>query len=236
MLRRFLAAAVCSLLVLGFGAAVLTLLPGKDVRAGVSGVSIEDVLEVPIAGNAGNETLVMVNALERKLLVYRLDQGTMGQLMLNANRDYLYDLAFDEWPISKVRAATSLDMRKLIEESDDYKKDKEAKKVKDVEEFIKGNQQTKGLGIKESDGKTLLVTVTPVGGGQQSSLLYLTDKANKKILIYEIANDKVVFLASRRYEYDEKLPFSGNYSKFESYEEVKKKWLAFQKQQQNANK
>ena len=126
-------------------------------------------------------------------------------------------------------AAPALDakgVRKLIQDgSADYKKKKKEEQKTTVDDFVKG-------ALKPSKGQTLVTTVFPTGGGTRNSvdLIYLTDKANKKILVYKMEKDKLTFVAARKYEYDEKIPLSANYNQFVSYLEVKKAWMKQQEE------
>lgn len=181
-----------------------------------------EILQLPVGGTGGEQALFMVNTSTRRILVYKLAGGSTGQLMLNAYRDYQYDLFLDEWPPQRGNAPSldSKGVRKLIQDgSQDYKKAKAEKKVKDVDEFVK-------QALKDSKGQTVLTTVFPTGGGTHNNtdLIYLTDKANEKILVYTMQANTLMLLAARNIKYDAMIPWSNNLAQFIPWEEMKKKW------------
>ena len=221
-------------LILGL-AAVVALLSGRPggVAAGTSPCHIEELLVIPVNGAGGSQAMVMVDTLERKILVYRLDANSSGKLMLNAVRDYKYDLFEDEWPPKKGAG----DFKAVMDEIKDREEYKKAKKEgkdgaeKGVADWVKGK-------LKESTGQTAVVTSSPASGGSgsQPDLLWIVDKANKKLLVYQMASDKLDFLACRKYEYDQKLPDAQQFSSFVPFLEVKKKWQEWQKKQEEEEK
>lgn len=222
---------------LSLAIAVLSGLPGQDADAGSAPAVAEEVLQVPVNGTGGQQALFMVNTLERKILVYRTDGGAGGgRLMLNAVRDYKYDLALDEWPPSKGRGGipTTKDLADMFADTPEYKKDKkEGKANKGIDDWVKTVRLQ-----KEGAGQTLLLTVNPAAGGgnNQADQVWLTDKTYKKILVYTMIADKLSLIAVRKYEYDEKIPWSADFNRFISYQEVKKLWEEEQRKEKEKEK
>ena len=188
--------------------------------------------------------LLLVDTAECKLFLYKMETSNGGHVVLNSHREYLYDLAFDEWPPAKGKGgklASTEDAESAIRKSEDYKKSVEEKKAKDVESFLRAVLQIeKGKG----KGKTLVVS-----GGMQGveaeglielsvyrqTFIYLTDHAHHRILTYQIDGDKLQFVATRNIEYDLKLPNSsdiGSYNSFEEVKELYKKWEKKQKEKE----
>ncbi len=207
-------------LVLALGIALVGELSRRPANAETA-VVVDELLQVPVGGSGGEQALFTVNTKERRIFVYKLQGGALPPLMLNAYRDYQYDLTLDEWPPKKVHAdGSSMGIRKFIKMNNpDYKKGKKENKYKTVDDFVKEI-------LKPSEGKTLLTTVFPTAGGAHNNvdLVYLTDMTNKKILVYTMQANTLTLLAARKYEYDEQLPWSGNLPAFISFTEMKKKW------------
>jgi hypothetical protein len=220
------------ILALALGISLLGDLPRRPANAETA-IVVDELLQVSVGGAGGDQTLFTVNTTERKIFVYRLDQNNIGHLMLNAYRDYKYDLFLDEWPPKASASPLSAQaVSKLIQQnSADYKNDRKENKVKDVDEFVK-------KWLKDSKGQTLLTTVFPQAGGNRTTkdLVYLTDKANKKILVYTMENNTLTLLAVRKYSYDEYLPWSGNLAAFIPFSEMKKKWEEEKKKEEEEKK
>ncbi len=178
--------------------------------------------------------LFVVNTQERKILVYRLEDPNGGHILFSSYRDYSYDLVLDEWPLPKGKrtSPSAEDIRDMIDDSEDYKKEKKDGKVKNVDEWVKGR-------LKPSLGQTSLITSGTQASSSSSEILegslfksgflYLVDKINKKILVYQISGNKLRFIAARKWEYDQKLEHSKDLSGFVSYAQVKQEALKQQK-------
>lgn len=207
----------------------------------------KDFKDLKGGGGGGDSRpfLLLVDTAECKLFLYKMETAIGGHVMLNSHRDYLYDLALDEWPPAKGRGSklgTTDEVEGAIKKSEDYKKAVEEKKAKNVDEFLKNVLQIeKGKG----KGKTLVACGTLQGveaeGKIQLSVyrqvfIYLTDHAHHKILTYQIDGDKLVFVAARNIEYDLKLPNSNDYGAYVSFEEIKKIYKAWEKKQKEREK
>lgn len=207
------------LLVLGF--ALLVALSGEARRTAraESSSGADEILQIAVRTDSGKQVLVTVNTAARKIMVYKLESDNIGRLMIASWRDYKYDLVMDEWPTGRnTIQKTSKEMEDEIEKTEDFKKDKKEKKVKTADEWV-------GTRLKGSQGQTILTAINPMPGGTntQPDLIYLQDKANKKILVYDFSGNTLRFLAARKVEYDERAIYSSrDPMAYTSYRDMKK--------------